>query len=83
MSLLGFPAPPEWYDDALCAQVGPEEFFPPRQGGSVKAAKKVCAQCPVRAKCLTYALDNGERHGVWGGLSERERRKARRERDAA
>jgi len=62
-----------WRDEALCAQTDPELFFP-EQGESVAAAKRVCAGCEVRAECLQYALDNRERFGVWGGLSERERR---------
>lgn len=74
--LRGF-AVPEWYADALCAQVDGELWFPER-GGSVAEAKKVCAACPVRAQCLDYALANGERWGVWGGRSERERRKLAR-----
>jgi len=59
---------------ALCAQTDPEEFFP-EKGGSTKRAKKVCALCDIREPCLQRALDDDERFGVWGGLSERERRK--------
>lgn len=73
--------PPEWYGDALCAQIDPEPFFP-EKGGSTRASKKVCAACPVREKCLQYALDNGERFGIWGGVSERDRRKILRDRRA-
>ena len=62
-----------WRDRALCAQTDPELFFP-EKGESVAAAKRVCAGCEVRAECLQYALDHRERFGVWGGLSERERR---------
>lgn len=68
------PAPPAWTDQARCAETDPEAFFP-EKGGSTKAAKAVCSQCPVRAECLTYALDNDERFGVWGGVSERGRRR--------
>jgi len=68
------PEPPDWVGDALCAQIAPEVFFPD-EGGSTREAKKICAACPVRAQCLEYALTNGERFGIWGGLSERERRK--------
>lgn len=64
----------EWQDDALCAEIGTEMFFP-EKGGSTKDAKKVCADCPVAQQCLNYALQNDERFGIWGGLSERERRK--------
>lgn len=66
--------PPAWTEDAVCAQSDPDAFFPER-GGSTKAAKLMCKGCPVTTQCLDYALDNEERHGVWGGLSERERRK--------
>lgn len=67
----------QWMDDALCAQVDPERFFP-EQGQSTRDAKSVCAACDVRAQCLEYALRNNEEHGVYGGLSERERRQLRR-----
>jgi WhiB family redox-sensing transcriptional regulator len=62
-----------WRRDALCAQVDPEIFFP-EKGASTLDAKGVCAGCPVRSECLADALGRGERFGVWGGLSERERR---------
>jgi WhiB family redox-sensing transcriptional regulator len=68
----------DWRDRALCAQTDPEEFFP-EKGGSSRQAKKVCASCEVRAQCLEYALQHDERFGVWGGLSERERRRLKRE----
>jgi WhiB family redox-sensing transcriptional regulator len=71
--------PVEWQAHARCAEVDPEIFFPER-GGSSKAARAVCAQCTVREKCLDYALNNKEQFGIWGGTSERERRKLRRER---
>lgn len=64
---------PAWFDDALCAQTGQDLFFP-EQGGSSREAKSVCRRCTVAAECLDYALDNHERFGIWGGLSERERR---------
>jgi len=66
-----------WQSDALCAQTDPEAFFP-EKGGSTRDAKKICSSCEVRAQCLEYALQNDERFGIWGGLSERERRKLRR-----
>jgi len=65
--------PADWRDLALCAETDPEMFFPD-QGEPSGPAKRVCAACQVRAECLQYALDRGERFGVWGGLSERERR---------
>lgn len=69
--------PLSWQDRALCAQTDPEAFFP-EKGGSTREAKKVCASCDVRSECLEYALENDERFGIWGGLSERERRKLKR-----
>nr|WDS96119.1 transcriptional regulator WhiB [Micrococcus sp.] len=66
-----------WQVDALCAQTDPEAFFP-EKGGSTRDAKKVCASCTVRSECLEYALSNDERFGIWGGLSERERRRLRK-----
>ncbi|MFT4147594.1 MAG: WhiB family transcriptional regulator [Micrococcaceae bacterium] len=66
-----------WQDDALCAQTDPEAFFP-EKGGSTRDAKKVCNSCTVKAQCLEYALANDERFGIWGGLSERERRRLRK-----
>ncbi|MCH8560187.1 WhiB family transcriptional regulator [Nesterenkonia sp. LB17] len=66
-----------WQVDALCAQTDPEAFFP-EKGGSTRDAKKVCGACNVKQECLEYALGNDERFGIWGGLSERERRKLRK-----
>jgi WhiB family redox-sensing transcriptional regulator len=66
-----------WQADALCAQTDPEAFFP-EKGGSTRDAKKVCGSCMVRSECLEYALENDERFGIWGGLSERERRRLRK-----
>ena len=68
----------EWQDQALCAETDPEAFFP-EKGGSTRDAKRVCRVCPVRAECLQYALDHDERFGIWGGMSERERRRLKRE----
>ena len=66
-----------WQADALCAQTDPEAFFP-EKGGSTRDAKRICTTCDVRGECLEYALQNDERFGIWGGLSERERRKLKR-----
>ena len=66
-----------WQTDALCAQTEPEAFFP-EKGGSTRDAKRVCEACPVSGKCLDYAMANDEKFGIWGGLSERERRRLRR-----
>lgn len=66
-----------WQADALCAETDPEAFFP-EKGGSTREAKRICASCDVKQQCLEYALKNDERFGIWGGLSERERRKLRK-----
>ncbi len=67
----------QWQERALCAQTDPEAFFP-EKGGSTRDAKKVCVGCDVRSECLEYALAHDERFGIWGGLSERERRKLKK-----
>lgn len=79
LSLLTFDQDVEgsWQERALCAQTDPEAFFP-EKGGSTREAKKVCTSCEVRAECLEFALANDERFGIWGGLSERERRKLKK-----
>jgi WhiB family redox-sensing transcriptional regulator len=66
-----------WQERALCAQTDPEAFFP-EKGGSTREAKRVCLSCDVRSQCLEYALAHDERFGIWGGLSERERRRLKR-----
>lgn len=70
-------AAPDWHDLALCPQTDPDAFFPER-GGSTAAAKAICRLCPVEAECLADALDRDEGFGVWGGKSERERRRLKR-----
>ncbi len=67
----------DWHERALCAQTDPEAFFP-EKGGSTRDAKKICLSCEVRAECLEYALLHDERFGIWGGLSERERRRLKK-----
>ena len=89
------PAPPVpalggWRDRAACRGADLEVFFPGR-GESAEPARQICAGCPVRQPCLDYALSHGIVHGIWGGLTERDRRAlrsrhvgaARRERDEA
>jgi WhiB family redox-sensing transcriptional regulator len=73
---------PTWQRSANCLGVDPDLFFPER-GGSTREAKEVCRGCVVRKDCLQYALDNSEKFGIWGGLSERERRRLRRRRNGA
>ncbi len=68
-----------WQTRANCMGVDPDLFFPER-GASTREAKEVCRGCVVREDCLEYALDNGEKFGIWGGMSERERRRLRRAR---
>ncbi len=67
----------EWQEQALCAQTDPEAFFP-EKGGSTREAKRICRACGVRDECLEYALEHDERFGIWGGLSERERRRLKK-----
>ncbi|MBA2280492.1 MAG: WhiB family transcriptional regulator [Acidimicrobiia bacterium] len=71
-----------WQDLANCLGVDPDLFFPER-GASTREAKEVCRGCEVREHCLEYALANGEKFGIWGGMSERERRRIRRQRAIA
>ena len=66
-----------WQSRANCMGVDPELFFPER-GSSTREAKEVCRGCVVREDCLEYALANSEKFGIWGGMSERERRRVRR-----
>jgi WhiB family transcriptional regulator, redox-sensing transcriptional regulator len=68
-----------WQEQANCLGVDPDLFFPER-GASTREAKAVCRGCEVRGECLEYALAHGEKFGIWGGLSERERRRVRRQR---
>ena len=63
-----------WMAMARCRDMAPEIFFP-SDGPGVKVAKRYCAECLVRRACLEYALENRIHHGVWGGTSERERRR--------
>jgi hypothetical protein len=64
-----------WTEQALCTKADPEIFFPPK-GDAGKHAKRICAQCPVRAECLDYAIAADEKHGIWGGLNRAERQRA-------
>ena len=68
-----------WQDYANCRGADADLFFPER-GASTRRAKSICGACDVRTDCLEYAIVNGEKFGIWGGMSERERRRVRRER---
>ncbi len=78
---LGVFVPPAldlaWRRRSNCLGVDPDLFFPER-GASTREAKSVCRACEVQADCLEYALEAGEKFGIWGGMSERERRRLRR-----
>ena len=62
-----------WHERAACRYKDPELFY--QTGNDAREAKNVCGTCPVRAECLTYALETKEEWGVWGGMEEKERRK--------
>ena len=68
-----------WQRRANCMGVDPELFFPER-GASTREAKEVCRGCVVREDCLEFAIANCEKFGIWGAMSERERRRVRRAR---
>lgn len=71
-----------WRLYANCQGTDPELWFPER-GASTREAKQICFACPVRLQCLEYALVNGEKFGIFGGVSERGRRKMRIQRNQA
>jgi WhiB family redox-sensing transcriptional regulator len=64
----------EWMAQGNCAERPPELFFP-SDGVGVELAKRICSTCDVQDMCLEYALHNRIDHGVWGGTSERQRRR--------
>ena len=69
----------DWMAEGKCREVPPETFFP-SDGVGVEVARRICATCPMLDPCLEYALHNRIDHGVWGGASERERRRIARRR---
>jgi WhiB family redox-sensing transcriptional regulator len=77
--LADLPDDSSWMLDARCRGVKPTQFFP-SDGLGVEAAQRICAACPAKEPCLEYALTNRIEHGVWGGASERERRRILRRR---
>jgi WhiB family redox-sensing transcriptional regulator len=67
--------PPDWRDEALCTQTDAEIFFPEKgHGDTARAAKRVCAACPVTAECLNFAFLIGADYGIFGGTTAEERR---------
>jgi WhiB family transcriptional regulator, redox-sensing transcriptional regulator len=68
----------DWASQALCREARPDELFV--RGAAQNRAKQLCAGCPVRTECLAEALDNAIEWGVWGGMTERERRAVLRKR---
>jgi WhiB family transcriptional regulator, redox-sensing transcriptional regulator len=72
------PAPPDtWQDKAACYGIDPEIFFPPSEEDA-GLALSYCGACGIRETCLAWALRNRERYGVWGGLTEQQRRRLSR-----
>ena len=71
-----------WQDAGACRGADADLFFPER-GASTRRAKQICSECAVRVECLEYAICTGEKFGIWGGMSERERRRIRKERTVA
>lgn len=75
----------DWRHEAVCRDEDPELFFPVGNSGPALAqiakAKVVCNRCPVTAQCLAWALETGQDAGVWGGMSEDERRALKRRRN--
>jgi WhiB family redox-sensing transcriptional regulator len=67
----------DWMTDAACKDLPVEMFFPER-GRDGSRARAVCAECPVQRECADYAIGQGLRHGIWGGMSERRGRSGRR-----
>jgi WhiB family redox-sensing transcriptional regulator len=76
------PVNPNWRARAACRTEDPDLFFPVGNTGpalyQIEEAKAVCRRCPVMERCLQWALDSGQEHGVWGGLSEDDRRRMKR-----
>ena len=80
--LMGTSGVLAWQDGANCTGANADLFFPER-GASTRSAKAICRECEVRLDCLEFAITTGEKFGIWGGMSERERRKVRRDRQIA
>jgi WhiB family redox-sensing transcriptional regulator len=76
---------PEWHEHAACVGMNPDMWFPARgaPASETRQARAICAGCPVREQCADYAFEHGIHHGIFGGLSERQRRTMRRNRGIA
>ncbi|MGW4951543.1 WhiB family transcriptional regulator [Streptomyces parvulus] len=76
------PVNTNWRARSVCKDEDPDLFFPIGNTGpallQIEEAKSVCRRCPVMEGCLQWALENGQEHGVWGGLDEDERRRMKR-----
>lgn len=75
----------DWRDQAACLDVDPETFFPVQTNDrqAIDRAKAICGTCAVQEVCLLYALETGQQFGIWGGLTEDERRALRRRKQLA
>lgn len=71
---------PDWRQRAACIGIDPRAFFPigHHARAQVNAARRICVTCPVRPQCAAFAIETGERNGIWGGMSQQELRKKRR-----
>lgn len=72
--------PMAWSAYGSCASVDPDLFFP-EPGADTSAARAICRDCPVRRMCLDHALETNQKFGIWGGMTENQRRRLRRDRD--
>lgn len=70
---------PRWYDDAACRHAPDPDVWFPERGGNSKAAKAICASCPVQRECRDFALEKEIEFGVWGGTSRQDRNAMKRQ----
>jgi WhiB family transcriptional regulator, redox-sensing transcriptional regulator len=80
VTLMTAPSTASWRKLAACQGIDPEIFYPASDEDDAWEAKAICSECPVRQACLEHALAHREREGVWGGTTERERRRIHRQR---
>lgn len=76
--VVGLVAPESWVDGALCPQIGDGDLWFPEKGNQAHDARRVCLKCPVRVECLDFAVRTEQRHGMYGGFSERDRERLNR-----